>query len=92
MKVANSGTTFIKRFLLSKIDDDPILQIKNGKVNYEAAIKQADLLLPEEIKEHAKAALTACRKVPDSYNNICEAAFYMTKCVHRENPAAFFFP
>lgn len=38
-------------------------QIKNGRLNYEAAIKQVDLLLPEELKEPAKAAITACRKV-----------------------------
>uniref|UniRef100_D2SNQ6 Odorant binding protein n=1 Tax=Heliothis virescens TaxID=7102 RepID=D2SNQ6_HELVI len=36
--------------------------IKNGKLNYEAAIKQADLLLPDDIKEPAKEAITACRK------------------------------
>ncbi|CAK1582856.1 unnamed protein product [Parnassius mnemosyne] len=66
--------------------------IKNGKINYEAAIKQADLLLPDEIKEPAKAAITACRKVSDSYSNICEASFYVTKCIHRENPSVFFFP
>ncbi|CAG9583160.1 unnamed protein product [Danaus chrysippus] len=36
--------------------------IKNNKLNYEAAIKQADLLLPDEIKEPAKEAITACKK------------------------------
>ncbi|XP_072931513.1 general odorant-binding protein 72-like [Epargyreus clarus] len=66
--------------------------IKNGKLNYEAAMKQADLLLPDEIKEPAKAAITACRKVADSYKDICEASFHITKCIYTENPAVFYFP
>nr|QGN03656.1 putative odorant binding protein 28 [Conopomorpha sinensis] len=66
--------------------------IKNGKLNYEAAMKQADLLLPDEIKEPAKAAITACRKVADSYKDICEASFHTTKCIHKENPEIFYFP
>ncbi|XP_045512430.1 general odorant-binding protein 72-like isoform X1 [Pieris brassicae] len=66
--------------------------IKNGKLNYESAMKQADLLLPEEIKEPTKAAITACRKVADSYKDICEASFHVTKCIYNENPDVFFFP
>ncbi|XP_011557112.1 general odorant-binding protein 72-like isoform X2 [Plutella xylostella] len=66
--------------------------IKNGKLNYEAAMKQADLLLPEEIKEPAKAAITSCRKVADQYKDICEACFYSTKCIYTQNPDIFFFP
>ncbi|XP_073946122.1 general odorant-binding protein 72-like [Choristoneura fumiferana] len=66
--------------------------VKNGKLNFEAALKQADLLLPEEIKEPAKAALTACRKVPDQYKDICEASFHVTKCIYNQNPEIFFFP
>ncbi|VVC94441.1 unnamed protein product [Leptidea sinapis] len=66
--------------------------IKNGKLNYEAAMKQADLLLPDEIKEPTKAAITACRKVPDSYKDLCEASFHVTKCIYKENPSVFFFP
>ncbi|XP_013173036.1 PREDICTED: general odorant-binding protein 72-like [Papilio xuthus] len=66
--------------------------MKNGKLNYEAAIKQADMLLPDEIKEPTKAAITACRKVADSYKDVCEASFYVTKCIYKENPDIFFFP
>ncbi|XP_063538774.1 general odorant-binding protein 72-like isoform X1 [Cydia strobilella] len=66
--------------------------IKNGKLSYDAAIKQADMLLPAEIKEPAKAALTACKKVPDGYKDICEAAFHVTKCIYNHNPDIFFFP
>ncbi|XP_038212802.1 general odorant-binding protein 72-like [Zerene cesonia] len=66
--------------------------IKNGKLNYEAAMKQADLLLPDEIKEPTKAAITACRKVADSYKDLCEASFHVTKCIYNENPSIFFFP
>nr|ALS03863.1 odorant-binding protein 15 [Ectropis obliqua] len=66
--------------------------IKNGKLNYEAAIKQADLLLPDEIKEPAKESITVCRKVSDQYKDICEASFHTTKCIYNNNPAAFYFP
>ncbi|XP_047533742.1 general odorant-binding protein 72-like [Vanessa atalanta] len=66
--------------------------IKNGKLNYEAAMKQADLLLPEEIKEPAKEAITACRKITDSYKDVCEASFYVTKCIYNHNPSIFYFP
>ncbi|OWR42851.1 OBP8 protein [Danaus plexippus plexippus] len=66
--------------------------IKNNKLNYEAAIKQADLLLPDEIKEPTKEAITACRKVADSYKDICEASFHVTKCIYNHNPSIFFFP
>ncbi|XP_049874883.1 general odorant-binding protein 72-like isoform X2 [Pectinophora gossypiella] len=66
--------------------------MKNGKLSYDAAMKQADLLLPEEIKEPAKAALTACKKVPDAYKDVCEASFHVTKCIYKENPDIFYFP
>uniref|UniRef100_A0A0K8TUB9 Odorant Binding Protein n=1 Tax=Epiphyas postvittana TaxID=65032 RepID=A0A0K8TUB9_EPIPO len=66
--------------------------VKNGKLNFETALKQADMLLPEEIKEPAKAALTACRKVPEQYKDICEASFHVTKCIYNQNPGIFYFP
>ncbi|XP_039756858.1 general odorant-binding protein 72-like isoform X1 [Pararge aegeria] len=66
--------------------------VKNNKLNYEAAMKQADLLFPEEIKQPAKDAITACKKVSESYKDICEASFYVTKCIYNHNPAIFYFP
>lgn len=44
--------------------------MKNGKLNFEAAMKQADLLLPDEMKEPTKEAIVACRKV-GKYNAVC---------------------
>ncbi|KOB68378.1 Oderant binding protein 5, partial [Operophtera brumata] len=64
---------------------------KNGKVNYEAAMKQADMLLPDEIKEPAKEAITACRKDADAHKDICDSAFFMTKCIYNHNPSVFYF-
>ncbi|XP_075977203.1 general odorant-binding protein 72-like [Anticarsia gemmatalis] len=66
--------------------------MKNNKFNYEAALKQADLLLPDEIKEPAKEALAACKKVPESYKDMCDASFFITKCVYEHNPGIFYFP
>ncbi|KAJ2951807.1 hypothetical protein O0L34_g13971 [Tuta absoluta] len=65
---------------------------KNGKFNYESAMKQADMLLPDEIKEPAKVVLTTCKKVPDAYKDPCEGSFHLAKCLQKENPAIFFFP
>ncbi|XP_028025256.1 general odorant-binding protein 72-like isoform X1 [Bombyx mandarina] len=66
--------------------------MKNGKLNFEAAMKQADLLLPDEMKEPTKEAIVACRKVADSYKDVCDASFHVTKCIYNHNPSVFFFP
>ncbi|CAH0400012.1 unnamed protein product [Chilo suppressalis] len=66
--------------------------MKNGRPNIETAMMQADLLLPEELKEPAKEALTACRKVPDAHKDVCDAAFHLTQCVYNQNPDIFYFP
>lgn len=36
-------------------------QMKKSKVNYDAAMKQIDLLLPEEFIEPSKHAMTMCK-------------------------------
>nr|QJT73740.1 odorant-binding protein [Dioryctria abietella] len=66
--------------------------IKNGKLNFEAAFKQVDLLLPEDLKAPTKEAMNACRKVPDDYKDICDASFHVTKCIYNHNPSIFYFP
>lgn len=40
-----------------------MFQMKNGKLNYDAAVKQIDLMFPEEMKTPVKKALSDCRKV-----------------------------
>nr|QCF41935.1 odorant binding protein [Athetis dissimilis] len=66
--------------------------IKNGKLNFDAAIKQADLLLPDEVKEPAKEAILACKKAADPHKDICDASFHVTKCIYNQNPGIFYFP
>ncbi|GBP31820.1 General odorant-binding protein 72 [Eumeta japonica] len=40
-----------------------IVMVKNNKLNYDATIKQVDLLYPPDMKEAVKAAITKCRDV-----------------------------
>lgn len=48
--------------------------MKKNKVNYDAAMKQMDMLMPEELKEPYKTALTTCKdsglKISKRYNII----------------------
>ncbi|XP_059062345.1 general odorant-binding protein 72-like [Achroia grisella] len=66
--------------------------VKNGKLDYPSALKQVDLLLPDEIKQPAKDAIIACKKVSDPYKDICDAVFHVTKCIYNHNPGIFYFP
>ncbi|CAD7087116.1 unnamed protein product [Hermetia illucens] len=65
--------------------------IKKGKLNYEASVKQIDLLLPDRLKDSFKAGLAACRNSIDGIRNHCEAATVLLKCL-KANIPEFFFP
>uniref|UniRef100_A0A1V1WBZ5 Odorant binding protein 21 n=1 Tax=Mythimna separata TaxID=271217 RepID=A0A1V1WBZ5_MYTSE len=65
--------------------------IKNGKLNYDASIRQIDLMYPPDLKEGAKAAVDKCKDVQKKYKDICEASFYVAKCMYEFNPADFIF-
>lgn len=65
--------------------------MKKGKVLYDGALKQMDIMLPEEVKEPSKNALNICRDAPVGIKDNCEAGYAMTKCLYKNNPT-FFFP
>nr|WKR38888.1 odorant binding protein 7 [Spodoptera frugiperda] len=65
--------------------------IKNNKLNYEASIKQIDLMYPPDIKESAKAAVEKCKDVQKKYKDICEVSFYAAKCMYEYKPEDFIF-
>lgn len=60
--------------------------MRKSKVNYDAAMKQFDLLLPEDIKEVYKAALTRCKDSANGEKNACEAAYKVVVCFSTDNP------
>lgn len=59
---------------------------KKGKVNYDAAMKQIDLLLPESYKEPTRNALNVCRESGKGIKDNCDAGYDIAKCIHDVNP------
>lgn len=60
--------------------------MKRSKVNYDSAMKQFDLLLPDDFKEPYKNALTLCKDVAPGEKNPCEAAYKILICFRDNNP------
>lgn len=60
--------------------------MKKTKVNYEAAMKQIDIMMPDEMKEPNKNALTACKDTTAGMKDPCEAGYTMIQCIVKVNP------
>ncbi|XP_063707552.1 general odorant-binding protein 72-like [Culicoides brevitarsis] len=65
--------------------------VKKGKANIDGALKQIDLLMPDELKEPFKQGIIACEHSADGIKDMCEKAFAGAKCFKANNPK-FFFP
>lgn len=61
--------------------------MRKSKINYEAALKQFDLLLPDDIRDDWKNAMTACKDSTDGEKNGCEAAHKFALCFANANPS-----
>lgn len=59
--------------------------MRKSKVNFDAAMKQFDLLLPDDMKEVYKSALTTCKEATNGEKNACEAAYKMVICFANNN-------
>ncbi|RVE47000.1 hypothetical protein evm_008384 [Chilo suppressalis] len=66
--------------------------VKNNKLNYDAVIKQVDMMFPAELKEPVKAAAAHCKDVGKKYKDICEASYWTAKCMYDFDPKSFVFP
>lgn len=60
--------------------------MKKSKINYDAAIKQFDVLLPEDYREPFKNALTICKDSTGGVKDPCDAAINLIKCFSDNNP------
>nr|UDM59715.1 putative odorant binding protein 15 [Corcyra cephalonica] len=65
--------------------------VKNNKLNYEASIKQVDMMYPPDMKESVKKSIENCKDVSIKYKDICEASFWTAKCMYEDNPKDFIF-
>ncbi|XP_059620944.1 general odorant-binding protein 72-like [Phlebotomus argentipes] len=65
--------------------------MKRGKFQYEATIKQSEIMLPDDIKGPTVAAFKACKNAPDGIKDPCDASYALLTCLHKNNEA-FFFP
>lgn len=59
--------------------------MKKSKINYDAAMKQFDLLLPDEYRDPYKSALTACKESTAGIKDPCDAALALCKCFYANN-------
>lgn len=59
--------------------------MKKNKVNYDAAMKAFDTLLPDHMKEDYKNGLTACKDAANGEKNPCEGALKLLKCNFENN-------
>lgn len=64
--------------------------MRKSKINYEAAMKQMDNLLPDNMKDDYKSALTTCKDSTSGEKNACEAAYKFLNCF-ASNSAQFTF-
>lgn len=60
-------------------------QMKKNKILYDAAMKQFDVLLPEDYKEPYKHAMEKCKDATGGAKNPCDAALNFLKCFYDNN-------
>ncbi|XP_063828914.1 general odorant-binding protein 72-like [Ostrinia nubilalis] len=65
--------------------------VKNNKLNYEASIKQVDMMYPNDLKESVKKSIEKCKTGSDKYKDLCEASYWTAKCIYEDNPKDFIF-
>ncbi|XP_014096691.2 general odorant-binding protein 19a [Bactrocera oleae] len=65
--------------------------MKKGKFLYESALKQIDLLMPDNYKEDYRNGLTKCKDVTSGIKNNCDASYALLICM-RDNISMFLFP
>lgn len=65
--------------------------MKKSKIMKESAMKQFDLLLPDDFKEPYRNALGKCEDSVKGISGNCEVAYAFTQCFYKNNEK-FLFP
>lgn len=65
--------------------------MKKSKVQLEGALKQFDLLLPDDYKEPYKNSLIKCKDEGKGNKDACEVAYAILQCFYKNNDK-FVFP
>lgn len=60
--------------------------MKKNKVTYDSAMKQFDVLLPDELKSDYKKALNTCKDATGGEKVPMEAALNVVKCLYANIP------
>lgn len=60
--------------------------MKKNKVNYDSAMKQFDILLPDDYREPYKKALTICKDAAPGIKDACEVAHKVIVCFYQNTP------
>lgn len=60
--------------------------MKRNKVLFDAAKKQMEVLLPEEMKADWLNALSICEKKAEIVKNACDTAYNIMICFQQNNP------
>ncbi|XP_055606689.1 general odorant-binding protein 72-like [Uranotaenia lowii] len=60
--------------------------MKKSKLNYDALMKQIDTIMPDELAEPMRNAVTICKNSADGIKNGCEAAYALAQCISKNNP------
>ncbi|GAB0093118.1 General odorant-binding protein lush [Sergentomyia squamirostris] len=55
-------------------------------------LQQINTMLPVEMREPAKAVVEVCKNVKESYKDLCDRAYFTTKCAYETDPVIFIFP
>lgn len=65
--------------------------LKRTKINFEAALKQFNVLLPDKIRQPFIDGLNKCRDAGKGIKDTCEFGYTFTKCI-QESMDVFVFP
>lgn len=60
--------------------------MKKNKINFDSAMKSFDTMMPDDMKEDYKNALTACKDSTAGEKNACDAANKFINCYYKNNP------
>lgn len=64
--------------------------MKKNKLNYDATLKQIDMLMPDEMKDVYRTALQVCKESGAGIKDACDAAYAIFKCMYKEYPEMLF--